>query len=431
MTKVNYFRKRIQERYANNELAGAARSGEALLREHRNNEACKGKAYADDLFNLARVYDDMNYTERAVELYAESARLIFSEEGESLSFAYRLNNLAALLNKLGRGPSAYRLYAHMTAILRQHEGSHSLELADGLYNQGNAAVDIGRLEEAIRLHGEALTLRETAGSTEDIIHSLHSLAFTYEAKEEREQAIRFANLAAERAAGTDTYYAACYYLAELYDTSGQPDKAEPLYTTMLCWIERSAGINHSAYITVATRLANAWAAQGEYQKALDMQCTLRDILSQKAGEKHLFFANCLRSMAVLQKQLNEFEEAEPLMLKSMKIRLRYLGTGETHKKPRDMNGHARDIVIDAIFLIDMYIRSHQRDKALEMLVFALMQIGEEDPDYSDMLDMLTSAYVHAGHDQMDILLEEMEKLNDRTSIGMIIKRWIHWETQED
>lgn len=417
MTKIEYFRRRVKERYDKNELAAAAATGEALLSEHIGNASCAGMSYADDLYNLACVYDEMGHVGRATELYVESARLAYTEEGESPSFALRLNNLAALLSKTGRNESAYRLLKHVSAIQRECMHASSPELADSLYNLANAAADESLTDEALRLHNEALTLRKKNGSEEDIVSSLHSIALIHEAQDERAKAVGLAETALSHARGTNAYLGACYYLAGLYEAEEQYAKAEPLYREALRQVSSEGGRTHSAYVTVAARLANTLACMEEYRRALDTQREIRDILKIKAGESHLFYANCLRSMAILHKRLDESDEAETLMLQSLRIRKRVMGDD------------ARDIVNDAVFLIDLYIAADKLDKALEALVFVLMQMG--DDDLESMLSALTEVYSRGGHARFQAILREMEKLNDRGRLWEIVRSWNDWEHQDE
>lgn len=419
MTKIGYFRQRIQECYALNEWAKAAAAGEALLAEHAGNQSNKGMTYANDLYNLARVYDEWGQITRAVELYAHSARITFIEEGETLSFARRLNNLAALLNTLGKSDSAYRLFKQATDIRRIHLDSGDPELADSLYNLGNAAVDVAREDEAMQLHKEALTLRESIGTLEDIVCSLHSIAFLHETKNEYEEALKYAETALARAKGTEAYVGACFYLAELYNANEHYAEAEPLYTAIMARIEQETGRGHSAYVTVATRLANTLAGMEKYEESLDTQREIHHLLKEKADGDHLFIANCMRSMAILHKRLNQPDEAEQLMLRSMKIRKRVMGE------------QARDLITDAVFMIDLYITGQQLDKALDMLVFVLIHNGGGHPDFERVLTTLTEIYTRGGHQQFINILQEMENLNSRGRLWEIVNYWAEWERQED
>jgi tetratricopeptide (TPR) repeat protein len=425
MNKITYFRNRVNEQYQNANLADAAEAGEALLREHWSNQIDYGIPYANDMFNLALVYDDMGVWERALEMYAESARLVHDEEGDSLAFVSRMNNMAALLSRLGKTEHAYRMYAHMTAILRLCLNPAEPALADGIYNLANAAADVGRKEEAKRLHEEALRIRRKSGESKDAVHSLHSLAFLYEGEKSGERSLKYAkdavSLAQSSLEGPDiplhevserehSYYSACFYLASLYENRGDFKKAQALYEAILDWTHSQGGDCHSAYLNVASRLANNLTNQKKYREALSIHQEIARNFKKTAGESHLFYANNLRNMALLHKKLNERDQTERLMLLSIKIRR----TG------------VDDITADALFLIEMYLAGNQPDKALEMLVLVLMNTDEAQSGYNDTLNALAEAFARAGHTHLDTLPKAMEELCKRDKVQTIIQKWSKW-----
>ena len=430
MNKINYFRKCVAERYSAENLADAVDAGEALLREHWNNETAYGVPYADDVFNLAFIYDEMGNWERALQLYAESAKLVHEEEGDSANFVGRVSNMAALLARMGRTEHAYRLYAHMTAIMRLTLDAKEPALADGLYNLANIAAEMGKRDEALRLHKEALRIRRKAGADDDAVHSLHSLAFLHEEDKTQEKSLRYAKDAMELALGVlegpgaesdkftereNAYYSACFYLANLHESKGELEKAETLYESVLRWAEMRGGSSHSAYINVASKLANIIAERGRYHDALALHREISENFKRSSGETHLFYANNLRSIALLYKKTGQYEDAEKSMMESIKIR----------------RGGVDDITTDAIFLIEMYLQNDQPDKALEMLVYVLMDVNAGEPEYDDTLNTLAEVFVRAGHKQLATLSTAMEELCRRDKVRAVIHKWNCWEKSLD
>jgi tetratricopeptide (TPR) repeat protein len=426
MNKIKYFRKCVAEWYAGANFTDAVEAGEALLREHWNNETACGVPYADDVFNLAFIYDEMGVWDRALQLYAESAKLVHEEEGDSLNFVGRVNNMAALLARLGRTEHAYRLYAHMVSIMRPALDAKEPALADGLYNLANIAAEMGKKEEALRLHKEALKIRRKAGSADDAVHSLHSLAFLHEEDKAQEKSLRYAKDAMELALDAlegpeagfnrltereNTYYSACFYLANLHESKGELDKAESLYETVLRWTEIQGGTCHSAYLNVASRLANIMAGRGRYDEALALHREVSENFKRTAGETHLFYANNLRSIALLHKKMNQYAEAEQFMMESIKIR----------------RSGVDDITPDAIFLIEMFLQNNQPEKALEMLVYVLMDVKAGEPEYDDTMTALAEVFVRAGHKQLATLSAAMEELCRRDKVQLVIQKWNRWE----
>jgi tetratricopeptide (TPR) repeat protein len=334
--------------------------------------------------------------------------------------------MAALLAKLGRTEHAYRLYAHMAAIIRMTPDAKDDTLADGLYNLANAAAEMGKKDEALRLHNEALKIRKKAGADDDAVNSLHSLAFLHEEDKAHEKSLRYAKDAMELALGAlenpetepqvlttreHNYYSACFYLANLHESKGELDKAESLYETVLRWTEIQGGCCHSAYMNVASKLANIMAGRGRYGEALSLHREVSENFKRTVGETHLFYANNLRSIALLHKKMDQNNEAEKYMLESIKIR----------------SSGVDDITPDAIFLIEMYLLNNQTDKALEMLVYVLMDVNAGKPEYDGTLTALAEVFVRAGNAQLSSLSKAMEALCQRDKVRLVIQKWDKWK----
>jgi tetratricopeptide (TPR) repeat protein len=336
-----------------------------------------------------------------------------------------LNNLAILLNKTGRGEISYQILSHAVRIMRRELDIESPALSDGIYNLANVAAETGREGEAMRLHRTALNIRENAGITPDIVNSLHSLAALYEDRNDKTRSIRYAETARTRAVGTEAYIGACYYLANLYEKSDKNASAIPLYAEVLRWIVSKAGRGHSAYGVVAARLAGVLSARQEYGRALSLWRVICDSIADNNSGRRLFYANGLRSQAILHERLNEPAAAAELMLKAIKIKMRIMGR------------HAHDIPDDTLFLIDMYMREGRLSEAAEAMVLTLMRTGtgqegdEGKTVLEPVLNALADTYVRAGNDRFDDILNELVKLGDRRRLWEIVKKWTAWAAQED
>jgi len=413
MNKISYFRKNLHERCAALDLPEAASAGESLLIEYGVCELNRGEAYADDLYNLAWIYDEMGITERASVLYTESINRILPAFGETPAFARRLSNLGALLSRQGNAAGAYRMFLQAAAIINNNSEKGSIEIADALYNLANAAADADRKEEALYLHNEALAIREKAGLTDDVINSMHSLAFLCESKKEYAKAAAYAQSAMEKAAGTEAYYSACYYLAELYGADEKHEKSKALYETVLKWVLEREGRNHSAYVTVATRLAYAAAGLGNFTEAMNLLSSALETLKIKTGEEYLCYAGCLRNLAMMHKELKEPEPAAEAMLKSLNI------------KKRIMGNHMPEHIQDVLFLISLYTEYDMPEKAMETLVYLLMHPNAAE--LKEPIDALIKIFTKKGVGNIKPLLEKLESYNNIETLRQIMDKWSEWE----
>ncbi|MCL2197943.1 MAG: tetratricopeptide repeat protein [Defluviitaleaceae bacterium] len=417
MNKINYLRKVWTEKYEAKDLAAAAKIGEVLLDEHWHNENIHAKGYANDLFNLACVYDELGDLERAAELYSDSANRLVGENlsgSERLQYSMRINSLATTLIRLGVKEPALFMLGSVAAGLHSEDKNNPL-YADALYNLGNASAETGFKKEAIRYHLDALKIRENEGHIEDIIHSLHSLAFIYEAMDDYGEAISYAETAMSYAVTDDHGYArAVNYLASLYEGALKYEKAFPLYDRVLEIAEKEVGREHSAYLNVALRRANLLALLDRHEEALSAHEEIRVVFARVSGKKHIFYANCLRGMAMLHKTLNHPDEAEALILEAMKIRRNIF----------------EDITLDITFLIRLHLQESNPTKALEALIYALMCSGSDSPSFPELLNILVEVFSKTEMPDTMGFLDSMEVLNDKEKLRPIIAKWTEWEEKE-
>jgi tetratricopeptide (TPR) repeat protein len=412
MTKINFFRKNFLEKYEENDLISAAEIGEKLLSEHWHNKNMWTTGYANDLFNLACVHEDLGNLERAAALYSDSASQISVAEGETLNYAERINNLSHVLIRLGLVEPAFFMLGNVASIRRRILGAQNPLYADSIYNLANAAADAGRKNDSIKYHKEALKIREKEFLTNDVVNSLHSLAFLHESSSEFEKAIFYAENAVKHSYGDYKSYAkACNYLATLYENSKKYEAALLLYDEVLEITKDEVGREHSAYLNVALRRANLLSLLNRPQESLAAHEEIRETFERVSGKKHIFYANCLRGMAMLHKTLENPARAEECILEAMKIR-------------RTMY---EDITLDVTFLIRLHLQENNPDKALEALIYALMCSGANSPEFSEMLNNMVDVFAQMKTHTTGDFINKMELLNDREKIRPILKKWEAWE----
>jgi len=314
MTKISYLRTRLHDEYRNRNLPQAADIGDALLTEHlTNNYVSQG--YANDLYNVALVYDELGETEQAAAMYAASIRYMSWPGGriphtiflhslsneECLALSMRFNNLAGALARMGDYGQAHDMYVWVRA-LNTRLPDHPQAVSDNLYNIANVAASAKNTDEAIRIHNQALNQRKQEGVPQDITNSLHALAHIYEEKGEYEKAIQLAESALEYTQG-GIHASACSYLAELYELNGQPQKALELYETVLSQITSHNSMRRD-YITILSRQAHLTGKTGDPQKAIklhkdvfDMYNSLTNLDLETLDDS--LYENCLKNMAQL------------------------------------------------------------------------------------------------------------------------------------
>ncbi|MCL2189545.1 MAG: tetratricopeptide repeat protein [Defluviitaleaceae bacterium] len=416
MSKINQFRKNIAQMYHAFELEEAAEQGEALLREHWNNHSMQTLGYAQDIYNLGRVYDELGNFERAIELYTDGAHL-FSRQctGDAAAYTACLNNLAAALFDMGMEEPSAHLFAQLVSVKRYFGHEQDEVFADSLYNLANAITDKKFKENAKRWHNEALTIRKRKGTAADIIDSLHSLAILHEESKEYEKATPLAEAALEAAVELETdddYVSSAYYLAQLYDASGQYEKALPLYTEVQNRTLARVGRTHGSYLNVVNAKARLLNKLGNAREALTLEHERRALYeSIYAPHNDRLYTECLRRIGNLHKQLGEYEQAEQLFLLALKNN--YV--------------HGTDMTADIVELIRLFLHTNNPSRALDVLVYALMHSDSRGPGLAELLTRLAIAFNPTGEPAPDTLLVALREMNNRDALQPIIEKWAKWE----
>jgi tetratricopeptide (TPR) repeat protein len=236
----------------------------------------------------------------------------------------------------------------------------------------------------------------------------------HEASADYDKAVTFAETAMRHSAGDDrTYAGACNYLAGLYESAKKYESALPLYDQVLEITSDEAGRDHSAYLNVSLRRAHLLTLLNRHHEALAAHEEVRDAFARISGTKHIFYANCLRGMALIHKTLRNPDRAEALILEAMKIR-------------RTMY---EDITLDITFLISLHLQENNPDKAMEALIYALMCSGQNSPEFSELLNTLVEVFTKSKTPATAEFIQNMELLNDREKLRPILNKWNAWEKE--
>jgi len=400
----------MQEEYNARNLEEASTLGDALLNEHWATES-HGISYANDLYNLALIFDEQNQLEKAAALYVESSQHI--SDNDFVALAKRSNNLGGVLARMGAYEPAYQFYMQARHIYKRHLGENHPTYADSLYNMANIAAEARHTDVALQLHTEALKIRASADNPEDTINSLHSIAFIHESTGDYKKAASFAEAALKQAQSQKseaTYTRACNYLARLYDALEQHEKALEMYKQTLDKMVKS-GCKRGDYLSILSRKAYLAGKTGKTEEALKHQeeafnmyhsLTSLDLLKKDA----MFYADCLRNLAILNHSLGDTAQAEDYMLKSLKSRKKASG----------------EIIEDICFLIQLYLQEDTYDKAMDMLVYALNCAESPTGPLADStIETLMDALGQA--EDKHKLLEAMKAVNSAEKVESILEKW--------
>jgi tetratricopeptide (TPR) repeat protein len=411
MNKLTYLRNEFLSLYDEGDFSRAEAVGTVLLKEHEHYGNVGTLGYADDLYNLAQVYDLLGDHERAVEYYAESAAQVFDIEGESPALGARLTGLSLALLRLDITVPALTMMNHASIIAHQAFGHTSAEHADAMYNLGNMLAELKQYKSALSSHVQAMAIRRALGADgADIVDSLHSIAHVQEQMEDPIRAAVYAEMAlAMLPEDHSEHPAAAHYLATLHDAAGKHDRALMLYDRVLHITEETIGREHSTYVNIAHRRACMLARMERPGEALAAHEEVLGLFEIMVGRNHAFYANCLASMAHLNRDLGDVATAEALLMDTIKIR----------------RALSEDPTADILSLINLYMQDGRSGDALDALIYALMCASKRG-DMAGAVRRLALALARDGKNT-DEFKQAIELMNDRDKLLPIMEKGRAWE----
>ena len=174
------------------------------------------------------------------------------------------------------------------------------------------------------------------------------------------------------------------WLASLYESQGQYEKAESLYLQVLELRQAQLGQDHPDIATDLDNLAGLYRSQGQYEKAKPLYLQALALRQEQLGEEHPNVATSLHNLAGLYWSQGRYEEAESLYLEDLGLSQKLLG--EEHP----------DVATSLHNLAGLYWSQGRYEEAeslyLQDLELSRRLLGEEHPDVATSLHNLAALY---------------------------------------
>jgi tetratricopeptide (TPR) repeat protein len=233
-------------------------------------------------FGAAHFY--ANRYDRAVEYYAEAARLFEEGNAPSDEIAGLYNNQAAILASLARYDEAEASHLKALAIRRQMEGERGPKVSSSLFGLGYVYYRQGRIEESIRYFRDSVEQQLEFNGEDDplAIMRLTSLASVLSRSGREPEAL------------------------------GVARRAETLGREHL-------GDQHPTYAITLNNLGNALIQSGRTHEAIPVLRETLRVRVATVGENASGTAISLRNLATALKQTGAIEEAEVLNRRAAEI----------------------------------------------------------------------------------------------------------------
>ncbi len=379
----NSMRKKLANYCKKNQYDKAVTLSKEILKFYQLKQDNISMDYANDLFNLAIAFEQRGNFHRATELYEESSRVVNTHFGENEAYADRLNNLAGAYNKMGdyeSGLKAVTKSAEIYEKISQYGPGHLLSI----YNMGNTYAELGMYADAV----ETLELAKTKTKTKthmDFVDICISLAYVYYSMGDFKRAVLNCTLGLDEQRkitpiDVNELLRTVYFLAQVYEKNESLDLAMHFYEEAYTLLKAVVGKSHQHTISCENRISNLCKKLDNPQKALEYKLLTLTHMKSNFGESYVQYAFCLRDAAMLHYAQKDYENAEKLLLKCIRLEKKLLGND------------SEDFITDSLTLISIYIEQNKIYNATSLLLDTIGHLSDGLSNYDEYFHKLSGLY---------------------------------------
>ena len=301
MGELVRLRNQFFEAYDAGDIQEAIHLGNDMMEYYQKKNLTDGLDFAGDAFNLAVLYDDISYRQKAAELYLKAAQIQKRELGEeSEAFTNTLNNLAVTYSLEGRHTEALSLYKKVLRLRLAFLEENHPDVIIARFHLGTAYENLEKNDRAVAAFEEALHLAgsQPALPKKDYADILCGLASVLGKKGCYKRAISHYAKAVEMLKieeGEHNFY----YLSVLLSVALLCEKAK-CYDQAVVYYKRAIASRstllekkHLDYVSNLNALAQAFLKRGEFDRAIDTHKEALGVINELLGKDHVFYAECV------------------------------------------------------------------------------------------------------------------------------------------
>ncbi len=401
---INRLLKSFKEYWENEEYEKIKPTSDKIIEYYKRNNMTKSESYACHLYNLCLYFVDIEDYTSAILSGKEAADIMESSKDPILYTSF-INNLAVAYSLKGEKQRAMELFKKSYSIRINELDHDDLRVCDALLNIGSTYYELGKYDDALKFHRDALMRRSDIGS-EEYINNLNLVGYDCEKVKRYPSAINYLKKAVKlmmsNNADKNDYVANICYLASVYKKNMEYDNALTYYEKAL-YILKKEKLDKEPYCgEIMNKAAELYLEMGNDQKALELRINALNIFEAQVGSKNMFYANCLREIAKIYKKNNAYGDAITYLQRDLDIKSSVISVDE------------KEYLDDAMLLASVYQLNSQTDKSNDVLEYILENITPKNPQYSKIILTLTSRYSESGNMNKLYSLYDKYKLYDPT-----------------
>ncbi len=401
---INGLLRSFREYWENEDYEKIKPTSDRIIDFYKRNNMTKTESYACHLYNLCLYYADIEDYSSAISTGKEAAEIMENTK-DPIIYTSFINNLAVAYSLKGEKQKALNLFKKSYAIRSKELDHDDVRLCDAVLNIGSTYYELGKYEEALSYHKDALKRRKNIRS-EDYINNLNLVGYDYEKLKRYPQAINCLKKAAELMTVTNydenDYIANLCYLASVYKKNMEYDNALTCYEKVLFLLKKNKLDKEPYSGEIMNKAAEIYLKTGNDKKALELRIAALGILESQVGSKNLFYANCLREIAKIYEKNNAYGDAIAYLQRDLDIKSSVISVDE------------KEYLDDAMFLASVYHLNSQTEKSNDVLEYLLANITYKNPNYSKIILTLTARYSQRGNMQKLYYLYDKYRLYDPT-----------------
>lgn len=379
---------------------------------------------AENINNLAGIYESMGDYEKAAQLYRREAAIMKNTVGEDHpDYAYTLNDMAYLHENMGEYDKALQLYSQALSLRKKTLGTQHAYYASSLNNLSALYWKLGNYAKAISLAEEASSVNRKALGEEngDYAISLNNLARILTDAGQYERAMDFSRRAIairKKYGQQDHYYVACLKTqAGLWKRLGKYSEALSSYTEAKNITEALSGKESPAYGACLQSLAELYQQQGNVAAALPLMEEAQKIFENTLGPEHPDYANSLNSTAALLESEGRNGEAADLLVRASAGKINHLSRTYTFLSEQEKMAFAGKELLQFAYLPSLFFHKGRNAFSAFQQMYA-NELSLKGMVLEDQRQVLRS--IKGGNDSLALSVFEQWRAN-KTFLG---RQWL-------